>query len=105
MYAWIMEILVKLGKFAQSHEVKVTVSSPDSSVAEVLAEVRRQVSPTIAKNLQLSEMSGSVVFLAMNPDGPERLIETKRLTDYIPTGDSFTLWLMCAHVGDVSERE
>lgn len=73
--------MVKLGKFDSSHEVMVTTSA-DRLVAEALVEIRRQLPGTIARVLQESESQGSVVFLALNPNGPERLSETKRLSDY-----------------------
>lgn len=100
-----MEILVKLGKTKNSNEVKVTAPSPDCSVGEVLTLVRRKLPPVFAKTLQWSERSGSVVFLATDANGPERLIETKRLSDYVPVGDSCTLWLMCAPVEDDGDEQ
>jgi hypothetical protein len=100
IYFWSMEILVKLGKWKASNEVRFTAPSPDCSVAEVLAEVRRRLPPAIAKILQLSERSGSLLFLALTADGPGRLSEDARLSDCIQTTDNCTLWLMCTHVND-----
>jgi|AGTN01.3.fsa_nt_gi hypothetical protein len=101
-----MEILVKLGKTEKSGEVKVTVPSLECSVADVLSQVRRKIPPMYAMVLQLSEGSGSSVFLAMDAEGePERLIETKLLKDYVKSDDNCTLWLMCAPVDDDGEPE
>jgi len=99
-----MEILVKLGKWTHSNEVRFTAPSPDCSVADVLEKVRRQLPPAIAKVLQLSEKSGSLLFLALGADGP-RLSEAARLRDCIQTSESCTLWLMCARIDDERERE
>ncbi len=93
-----MEVLIKLGKWKGSG-IKISVPSPDCSVADVLAEVRRQLPPFLTEVLLSSKRSGSRVFLTLEADVPERLSETKSLRDYVPTGDSCTLWLMCAHVG------
>lgn len=91
----------------RQNEVRVTASSPDCSVAEILAEVRQQLPHPIAKILQLSERSGSLLFLALDAEGPEpeRLSETKRLREYALTGDTCTLWLMCAHVEAITGSE
>jgi hypothetical protein len=91
-----MEILIKLSKWTDSSEVRVTVSSPDCSVADIFAEARRQLPHPVAKILQLSERSGSLLFLALDGEGPEpeRLSETKPLSEYSQAGYSCTLWLM-----------
>ncbi len=90
--------MLKLGKTAGLHEVMVTASSADCLVSEALADIRRQLPDPFDRILQMSERYGSVVFLALiNRGGTERLIETKRLSDY-QLSDGCTLWLMCAHV-------
>jgi hypothetical protein len=100
-----MEIVIKLNtskesKATSSHphwgQISIAVRS-DHSIAEVLAEVRRQLPPFINGVLERSEKAGSVVFLSKHPNGPNRLSRTKSLSDYQLT-DGCTLYLMCAHI-------
>jgi hypothetical protein len=90
-----MQILVRLGTTEKSSAMTVSVPSADWSITEVMAEVRRGLPKPLLKLLNHSERYGSELFLAKNPDGPERLSESKRLRDY-GLSDGCTLWLMCA---------
>jgi hypothetical protein len=94
-----MQIIVKLGKSGRSEEVLISVPSPDWSIAELLAEVRRELPSVHKKLLNHSERYGSELFLALHPDGPERLSESKRLRDYC-LADTCTMWLMCAPLAE-----
>jgi hypothetical protein len=85
-----------LGKFASSSQVLITVKSSECLISEVLSEVRCNLHPSIHKYVLLSsEKSGSKTFLALSPDGPTKLEEQKRLSDYQLTDDC-TLWLLCS---------
>jgi hypothetical protein len=96
-----MNIVVKLAK-SGGHELQLTVRSADCSVAAVLAQANAELPAPLRQMLDWSQKSGGELFLTMNPDGPNRLSETKRLSDY-EVADGCTLWLMCAHL--VDERQ
>lgn len=100
-----MQITVMLGKFASSNQMVITVESSDCLISEVLSEVRSKLHPSIQKYVLLSsEKSGSRTFLAPNPDGPTKLEEHKRLSDYQLTDDC-TLWLLCSCEGKETSPE
>jgi hypothetical protein len=90
-----MEILVRLGTTENSRAMMLSVPSADWSITEVIAEVRRGLPKQYLKLLNHSERYGSELFLAKDPDGPERLSESKRLRDY-GLSDGCTVWLMSA---------
>ncbi len=98
-----MEILIHLGKGSGSSTLKLSVRSRDTTIAEILSEVRRQLPQWLNTVLQSAEQSGSILFLVLDENGPERLVEARRLGNYFSTDDSCSLWLMCAHVDTVKD--
>jgi len=92
-----MDIVVKTNTWPDNKGFNVSVPSADCSVAEALAEIRRQLPPPLPLVLYGSENWGSTVFLSLTPTEPERLVETRRLDDY-SIKEGSTLWLWCAHL-------
>lgn len=85
-----------LGKTESSRWVPINMQSSDCLVSEVLTELRRHPGTVINRILNSAERSGSRTFLALSPNGPIRLEEQKRLSDY-QLIDDCTVWLMCSH--------
>lgn len=99
-----MEITVKLGKQVACHEIRVEVPSSTSLVADVLSSVRSQLPATLIKVIGKSENAGATLFLSLHPDGPERMSEEAKLSDY-SVADGCTLWLMCSHFLEEDDAE
>ena len=94
----LMRITILLGKTPSPYKVEIEVDSPDCLIGEVLDKVRSNLHPSLKKwVLQSSEKSGSKTFLSNSPDGPIKLEEHMKLSDYHLSGDHCTLWLFCSH--------
>ena len=91
-----MKVTVLLGKFESSQKIEVELGSSDCSVRELISKIRRRLPREVISIVELSESSGSRLFLSLDPDGPVSLSEEKCLKDYELT-DECKLWLMCSH--------
>ncbi len=99
-----MKIVVMLGPSEKSNKVEVHVPSPDCSVGDVITQLRLELIPPVPKVLHWATLSGSEVFLSLHPNGPVRLNESLRLSDY-QILDDCTLWLMCSHLKEEDGTE
>lgn len=89
-----MEIIVKLAKDKDSHEMRIVVPSSQYPVSALVLDARHQLPKAISKVLAWSLSNGASLFLSKHPNGPEKLDERKTLGDYNLTDGSvlFLMW-------------
>lgn len=91
-----MEVIVKLAKDKDSHELRIVVPSPDYPVSALVLDARNQLPKAVTKVLTWSLSKGATLFLSKQPNGPGKLNEKKTLRDYNLT-DGSTLYLMWSY--------
>lgn len=89
-----MEIIVKLAKDKDSHEIRIVAPSSDYPVSELVLDARHLLPKAITKVLAWSLSHGASLFLSKHPNGQEKLDANKALGDYNLTDGSvlFLMW-------------
>ena len=97
-----MHLLVQLGPWDESQYVVVEGSPAELLVSELLEIVIDQMPPTLSKMIRSSRAQGAHVFFSTTSKGPERLVESLKVSDY-KIADGSTLWLMWSHAADAAK--
>lgn len=87
----------------QKSRYDLTVAVPANILmSDLLVEIRRTLPKFQENNLRISESFGSRVFLSTTSNGQAILAETARLDEYQLTDGKHILWLMCAHIENIT---